>query len=164
MKTFTPKILAYCQHRAAGAAVGQAALAAGYLPSSAAVTASRLEPRADVQAEIARLKKVNKSIGGKKATGALVDDPAASPLAPWALRPRYDNPLDLHLDVMNNPKAPIGMRIQCAKDAMPYCHARVGESGKKEKAQDAAKEAAGGGKTKSKPRFATQQAPLRRVK
>jgi phage terminase small subunit len=163
MSTFTSKMLAYCQHRADGLTVGDAARAAGYLPSSAAVTASRLEPRADVQAEIKRLKRQGKSKAAPAAVGGdSLPDRHVSPLAPWGLKDKYSDPLSLLLDVSNNPKAPIGIRIQCAKDALPYCHARVGESGKKQKAQEAAENAAGGSRSK-KSRFATQPTPLRRV-
>lgn len=161
MKTFTPKILAYCQARAAGVAVGQAALQAGYLPSSAAVTASRLEPRADVQAEIARIKKANKgkpSADAHAAFGGMEAPP--SPLAPWMLKPKYSSSLELMRDVYNNPKAPMGIRIQCAKDALPYEHSRQAQGGKKEKLQDEADKVAGS----KKSRFAAQAAPLRRVK
>lgn len=159
MKTFTAKISAYCQHRAAGVPVGKAAIAAGYLPSSAAVTASRLEPRADVQAEIKRLKRQGKT-NPSAVGGDSLPDRDSSPLAPWALKDKYANPLELMLEVMNNPKAPIGIRIQASKDALPYCHARKGESGKKDAAQEAAEKVAGS----KKSRFASQAAPLRRVK
>lgn len=56
----------------------------------------------------------------------------------WALKEHYDSPLELLLDVMNNGQAPAGLRIQCAKDAMPYCHAKKSEGGKKDLAHDAA--------------------------
>ena len=157
MSTFTSKMLAYCQHRALGLKAGDAARAAGYLVSSAAVTASRLECRTDVQAEIARCRKANKS----KPPPTVAGQPDESPAAPWGLKDKYASPLELMLDVVNNPKAPIGIRIQCAKDAMPYVHPRKGEGGKKDAAQEAAEKAAGGNKKKA--RFATQATPLRRV-
>ena len=161
MNTFTPKMVAYCQHRASGVSIGDSARMAGYLPSSAAVTASRLEPRADVQAEIARLKRENKSkalsADAHAAFGGL-DDPPSGPRDPWALKPKYGTSLELLRDVYNNPKAPIGIRIQCAKDALPYENPRVGEAGKKQKAQEDAE------KTGKRSRFATQATPIRRVK
>lgn len=56
----------------------------------------------------------------------------------WALKEHYDSPLELLIDVMNNGQAPAGLRIQCAKDALPYCHAKKSDGGKKDLAHDAA--------------------------
>ena len=61
----------------------------------------------------------------------------------WAMKDRYDTPLDLLRDVWNNPKAPKGIRYQAAKDALPYVHARM-EVGKKEEKEKAAKRAVRG--------------------
>lgn len=59
------------------------------------------------------------------------------------MKDRYSTPLDLMLDVMNNPDAPKSLRYQAAKDALPYCHPRK-EGGKKDEAKERAKKAAGG--------------------
>lgn len=152
-------MLAYCRYRAEGLKSGDSARSAGYLPSSAAITAARLEVRADVQGEIARIKKLLKA--GKSLPVISGPDPAefASPLEPWKLKDKYTSALELIIDVMNNPKAPAGLRLQCAKDALPFTNARKAESGKKEKAQEDAEKIAGG----RKARFSTQATPLRRA-
>ena len=163
---FTEKMQDYCKHRASGVAQRDAAIAAGYSLTAASVTASRLEVRTDVQNEIARIKKElkkGKAAGPPVVGGDSLPDPAQSPLAPWALKDTYASPLALMLDVSNNPKAPIGIRIQCAKDALPYCHAKKGESGQKDAAQEAAEKVAGSS-GKSKTKFPTQPVPIRRVK
>lgn len=136
----TAKMARYCKGRAQGLGRTEAGLAAGYAVGNLAPTTSGLEKRADIQAEIARLK------GGGEPKQVEEESPEA-----WALKPSYDSPLDMFLDVMNNPKAPKGIRISCAKDAMPYCHARK-EGGKKEEKAKAAKKLAGG-------KFATSAKP-----
>jgi phage terminase small subunit len=139
---FTEKMQAFIDFKAAGATHEEAACSAGYAIPSASVTASKLMKRDDVRAAVAKAKREL-----SKAQPAGVDIPGE--LDPWKLKDRYSLPLDLLLDVLNNPKAPTSLRIQCAKDAMPYCHARKeGTKGdeKKSKSKDAA-----GGAFKSQP-------------
>lgn len=129
------KMQAYAEARAAGLAPRDAAAHAGYEMAGVAVTVSRMERRADVQAEIKRLKRAGKR-----------EDSSDSPeveRGKWAMRDHYSSPLDLMLDVMNNPQAPTSVRYQAAKDALPYCHPRK-EGGKKDEAKERAKKAAGG--------------------
>ena len=147
---FTEKMQLFCVNRANGLRPLDAAIAAGYAPTGGSVTASRMEARKDVQTEIARLKK-------RGDARPSVDVPTSEASgAPWRLKDKYASPLELMRDVMNNPKAPLGIRIQCAKDVLPYCHARK-EGGKKEAAADIAKKIAGKG------RYASTPAPLRKV-
>ena len=115
---------AYISHRVNGAAPSQAAMLAGYSARGINQTASRLEAREDVM----------------RAVRGDVPEDETSPQenTAWALKEHYDSPLELLLDVMNNGQAPAGLRIQCAKDAMPYCHAKKSEGGKKDLAHDAA--------------------------
>jgi hypothetical protein len=131
------KMQAYAEARAAGLAPKDAAAHAGYEMAGVAVTVSRLEARSDIQAEIKRAKR-----GGKRATASETDSPEVE-RAKWAMRDHYSSPLDLMLDVMNNPQAPTSVRYQAAKDALPYCHPRK-EGGKKDEARERAKKAAGG--------------------
>lgn len=131
------KMQAYAEARAAGLAPRDAAAHAGYEMAGVAVTVSRMERRADVQAEIKRLKR-----GSKRATTSETDSPEVE-RGKWAMRDHYSSPLDLMLDVMNNPQAPTSVRYQAAKDALPYCHPRK-EGGKKDEAKERAKKAAGG--------------------
>ena len=129
------KMQAYAAARAQGLRPLDAAAHAGYSGSGIKVTTSRIEARSDVQAEIRRLK-----------SGVQVKPPVSTEVTDidkWAMRDKYANPLDLMLDVMNNPKAPKSLRYQAAKDALPYCHPRK-EGGKKEEKEERAKKAAGG--------------------
>ncbi len=162
------RIPAYIDLRKEGVEPYTAARTVGYVESGISVAVCRLEARADVQKAVRAAKRAGvQPIAKPKRVGktAEPDDDESevkSPLAPWALKPKYASPLELMLDVMNNPKAPGGLRIACAKDAMPYCHARK-EGTKKQDEQDKAK------LTASKTKFASQAAPtgknvaLRRV-
>ena len=51
-------------------------------------------------------------------------------------------PLDFLLDVMRDQTEEKGRRMQAAQLAAPYCHAKMGEGGKKEAKQEAAKKVA----------------------
>ena len=136
--TLNGKMQAYAAARAQGLRPLDAAAHAGYSGSGIKVTTSRIEARSDVQAEIKRLKRGGKSVdesGGKKSAEERLDK--------WGMKDHYSNPLDLMLDVMNNPDAPKSLRYQAAKDALPYCHPRK-EGGKKDEARERAKKAAGG--------------------
>ena len=120
-------INAYISHRVNGAAPSQAAMLAGYSARGINQTASRLESREDVM----------RAVRGDAPEDETSPDESQANTA-WALKEHYDSPLELLLDVMNNGQAPAGLRIQCAKDAMPYCHAKKSEGGKKDLAHDAA--------------------------
>ena len=132
------KMQAYAEGRAQGLEPKNAARHAGYEEAGIAVTVSRMERRADVQAEIRRLKR-----GGKPVVTATGKQSAEERDEKWSMQDRYSNPLDLMLVVMNNPLAPKSLRYQAAKDALPYCHPRK-EGGKKEEKEERAKKAAGG--------------------
>lgn len=130
------KMQAYAAARAQGLKPADAAAVADYSGSGSRVTVSRIEARADVQAEIRRLRKEGGVADSPEAGG---DDPDT-----WQMKDEYDSPLALMKDIMNNPRAPKSLRYQAAKDALPYCHARK-EGGKKDEEAKAAK-AAGQGK------------------
>jgi phage terminase small subunit len=55
-----------------------------------------------------------------------------------------DDPLIFLRDVMNDNEADARLRIDAAKALMPYIHQRIGDQGKKEGRQEAAKKAAAG--------------------
>lgn len=167
------KIQGYIEQRVAGVDALNACLAAGYSQAGISVTMARLESREDVREAIRAAKRGSKSKQlqplksptSKRQYRSVADEPrhgdgpAKDPLDPWRLKDHYDSPLELLRDVMNNPQAPGGLRIQCAKDALPYCHARK-EGGKKDDEKSRAKETAAGGS-----KFGTGRAPshLQRV-
>ncbi len=125
------KIPIYIQHRLFGLVPLAAARAAGYSSSGISVAVARLESREDVRQAL-------RQIGaGDAYAGRPLDAKARdAALRAWGLKKYYRTPLDLLLDVMNNPDAPTALRIQCAKDALPFCHARE-ESARKLDATEA---------------------------
>lgn len=148
MANLTQNHLRFVQAKASGLKDREAAIHAGYAAKSAASTASRLMGRADIRAAIKQAK------GNPDA--AIVDEvaEAGSDNVKSYLKAKYKSSLELLRDVYNNPKAPVGIRIECAKIALPYEHGRIGEQGKKEAAQKKAEEVATG-------RFAARRRPGR---
>ncbi len=113
------KIPVYIQHRLFGLVPRAAAQAAGYSSSGISVVVARLESREDVRRALHWAEN-----GQAPQMHPLGAEGHPAELSGWGLREHYDSPLDLMLDVMNNPDAPASLRVQCAKDALPYCHAR----------------------------------------
>ena len=113
------KIPAYIQHRLFGLVPRAAAQAAGYSSSGISVAVARLESREDVRCALRWAE--NGQAPFARLSGIESHD---AELRRWGLQEHYDSPLELMLDVMNNSDAPASLRIQCAKDALPYCHAR----------------------------------------
>lgn len=122
----TPKQQIFVANKAAGATNRDAAIAAGYSMASADVRGSELNRLPNIKAAI------------KAATKSVSVDTGAGTQS--MLRDHYDTPLDFMADVMNNEKLPIGMRMEAAKQMLPYQHARMGEKGKKESAKERAAE------------------------
>lgn len=127
----------YAEARFAGLGKKDAAMAAGCPEKTASQAGSRLEKHPNVIAHLARLK-ANESDS----------NPAAGrdPL-PAGINPRaefYDDPMELLKSQMNNPLLDPKTRIQAATALLPYMHQKQGESGKKEKAEDAAQDAVTG--------------------
>ncbi|MEO7066927.1 MAG: hypothetical protein ABI114_08485 [Rhodanobacter sp.] len=116
-----------------------AATAAGYPMASADVRAAELMRRADIKAAI---KAATKS-GGV----TIPEDKHAMP------RKHYADALQFMLDRMNHAHLPLAMRFEAAKCLLPYQHARIGEKGKKESANDRARTIT------RRPKFAPKGAP-----
>ena len=158
----TPKQVAYIENRIAGLDPQAAAIAAGYAATGANQVASSLEKRADVQKAIKKKAKpeqnAGRSAGGRKSVGQKVDELAAAASGDkdnW-MRDHYDSPLDMMTHIMNEPRAPKGMRFESAKIAFPFVHGKVAPAagkGKKEQQEERAKEQSRNGK------FARRSAP-----
>ena len=138
------KMQRYAEGRASGMDPQTAGAHAGYAPGRGLnVTVSKVEARADVKAEIKRIKREGVSVETEERAG-----PGRK--ADWEMKANYKDPLALLLDVMNNPDAPKSLRYQAAKDSLAYCHPRIAESGKKEKEQEKAEKLSKGGKYQRK--------------
>ena len=147
------KMQGYAEGRALGLKPEDAGTHAGYSGAGLPVTVSRIEARADVQAEIRRLKRGGKRVDKTPDTAA--EEVETEGRDGWTMKDKYESPLALMEDVMNNPKAPKSLRYQAAKDALPYRHARK-EGGKREQDKEDAKKA-------GKGKFGTARQPGQRA-
>ncbi|QYW02475.1 terminase small subunit [Stenotrophomonas phage Silvanus] len=143
MAKINPKHDQYAQARALGVPGREAAISVGYAAAGAAVQASRLDSRADIKKAIAKYKR-----NGKSDTPAAESDDEV-PRKSY-LKPRYDSPLALFEDLMNNKGAPDSVRVEAAKLALPYRHGKITDVGKKEKERQGARDGARGGKFPTK--------------
>jgi phage terminase small subunit len=140
MTHFTEKQQAFIASKAAGATHRDAAIAAGYSMASANVRASELMRRPDIKAAIKAAAK-----------------PGRVDIAPDVPGKHYADSLNFMLDAMNNSQLPVAMRFEAAKALLPYQHARIGETGKKESAKERARSVANGRRGKFTPKAAPPQ-------
>lgn len=138
----TEKQRQFVVNKLAGCTNRDAAVAAGYAVGSASVAADKLMAKPEIRAAIK---------AAEKATPITGNAPANAPKMP---REKYSEPKSFLLDVMNLTALPIAVRADAAKQLLPYMHARMGETGKKETAKDKAREIARG-----RHKFATKAPP-----
>jgi phage terminase small subunit len=134
----TEKQRAFIASKAAGDTNRDAAMAAGYTMASADVRAAELMRRPEIKAAIKAV---------TKATQARDDD------SPKMLS-KYKSSLVLLQHCYNNPRMTDSQRIAAATTALPYEHARMGETGKKQSAKDNARVISRG-----RGKFATKSPP-----
>lgn len=158
----------------------RAAVAVGYSEKTASVTASRLLADPGIQERlkelaIAKLNGTSPPLPGQRTMPAQpgahpsetgrwpFSPPGANHSAPAEDAPSTDpfdgeqiaDPKDFLRKAMNNPRLDPKLRVDAAKKLIDFEHAKLGEVGKKEQKQEAAK-TAGGGKfaTSAPPRLA----------
>lgn len=159
MTKLTAKQRAFAENVAQGMKGRQAAQHAGYSHSGIDQQAHALSQHSGVKAEIRALRR-QREIQGK---GKQTDNGAPADGSPRML-PKYASSLALLQHTYNNPKMADSVRIEAAKQALPYEHARIGEKGKKESAIDRAKEVIRQGRSRGdgphrKPLFAPHAPP-----
>lgn len=129
-----------------------AAIAAGYAPAHAMVQGAKMMQNKTVQAEIKRLRK--QMVAPDEREGVDFDSPLDRKEQDAAARnamPRdvegepYSDAMDFLTDLMNKAGAPLAMRARAAEQLLPYQHARVESTGKKQSRKDRANEIAGQG-------------------
>ncbi len=138
---------------AAGNSNRDAAIIAGYKPRSAAQAGSRMAKDPFVTAYIGRLIASSPDLKNLLKNEGELPEPE---IHEFKISPQ-DDPKEFLMSLMNNQEAEFKMRFEAARALMPFMHARVGESGKKENKKVAAK-------TAGKGRFSAGDAPLRAVK
>jgi len=146
MTRLTDKQQAFVHNKVAGMKSPEAAVAAGYSPVSARIQATQLMARADIKTAIAAAKRMHKATNGTPAPREADDDVDDNPKNRMP-KDKYTDAKEFLTDAMNHKHLPVAARAEYAKALMPYQHARIGETGKKDKAKDRAKEiVAEGGK------------------
>lgn len=146
-----------------GATNKAAAILAGYSAATASAAGARLAKHPAVVAELAKRKpKAGKS--KKDSAEQPAQPPAAQPETPppvpagsVMLAMQHKDPKTFLMAVMNDIATDIKLRTDAAKALMPFEHQKLGEGGKKDAKNEAAKKVAAG-------RFATAAPPLTRVK
>ena len=138
MKKLTEKQRQFVTNKAAGCTNRDAAVSAGYSVAAASSTADKLMAMPAIRAAL-------------KATGGVDTKPANVPKMPKA---HYANAMAFLIDAMNLASLPLAMRVDAAKALLPYQHARMGEQGKKEKANEKAR-----GIARGRSKFAAKQPP-----
>ncbi len=148
MTELTKKQQAFATHKAQGCTNKDAAIAAGYAPGSAAQAGDRLAKHPAVRNAI----KI-----ATKHTPGLETKTTNTPTMP---RAKYGDPITFLEDVMNHQQLPVAMRADAAKQLLPYKHARMGETGKKQtKKENAQAIARGNAGRPRKDIFATRTPP-----
>lgn len=148
MTELTKKQQAFATNKALGCTNRDAAIAAGYAPGSAAQAGDRLAKHPAVRNAIKAAAKIAPGVDTKTVN------------APAMPRAKYADPITFLEDVMNHAQLPVAMRADAAKQLLPYKHARMGETGKKQTKKENAQAIARGNSAKpTRPKFATRAPP-----
>ena len=134
----------------AGRSNKDAAIDAGYSAATASAAGSRLVKEPQVAAYLAARREAPTAapVAATKPTAPPPGDADVDPLN----GAHYVDPKDFLGAAMNAPELEMRQRIDCAKALMPFTHQKLGEGGKKDEKQAAAKTAAKG-------RFSPASAP-----
>ena len=140
----TGKKRAFADAVLAGFSNKEAAIRAGFSEKTASAAGSRNVKDPDVKAYLDQRRQTT-SIAGTKvpATSGPVDD--AIEIPPTA------DPVEFLTQVMNEPAADLRLRIDAAKAMLPFKHQKLGEGGKKDQKQVAARKAGAGKFGSSEP-------------
>ncbi|KWC11455.1 terminase small subunit [Burkholderia ubonensis] len=124
----------------AGKSNKDAAIAAGYSPATASAAGSRLVKDKDVALYLA----ANRVKMESKSTGHAEQSPPPQKPAGFDLdaMTNFTDPKAFLIAAMNDARTEPKLRIDAAKALMPFVHKRLGEGGKKEQRDEAAKKAA----------------------
>lgn len=148
----TGKKRAFADAVLAGFSNKEAAIRAGFSEKTASAAGSRTVKDPDVKAYLDQQRSDRGGVGA--GTSAAAPPPFADNMVDI---PTTSDPMEFLTKLMNEPTADIRIRADVAKALMPFKHQKLGEGGKKDQKNDAAKAAAN--------KFSTPPAPgLKRVK
>lgn len=122
-----------------------AAIEAGYSAATASAAGSRLVKDPAVAEYLKKCREATKAPGGEVASSPFDIGRAL----------QYSDPRSFLLATMNDPLTEGKLRVDAAKALMPFMHQKLGEGGKKDAKDEAAKKAAN--------KFGALQPPLRLV-
>ena len=134
----TRKKRAFADAVLAGLSNKEAAIRAGFSEKTASAAGSRNVKDPDVKAYLDAHREAAQGGGAKSASTKLVPPDDAIEIPPTA------DPVEFLTKVMNEPAADLRLRIDAAKAMLPFKHKKLGEGGKKEEKDEAAKKAATG--------------------
>ena len=134
----TGKKRAFADAVLAGLSNKDAAISAGFSEKTASAAGSRIVKDPDVKAYLDQHRLPPASAGAR----AL---PAPGPADEAFDIPPTADPVEFLTKVMNEPAADLRLRIDAAKAMLPFKHKKLGEGGKKDE-KDAAAKAAGTGR------------------
>jgi phage terminase small subunit len=134
----TGKKRAFADAVLAGFSNREAAIRAGFSEKTASAAGSRNVKDPDVKAYLDSRRKSAEGEGAKSPPGALAPPDDAIEIPPTA------DPVEFLTNVMNEPAADLRLRIDAAKAMLPFKHKKLGEGGKKDEKDAAAKKAATG--------------------
>lgn len=143
----TGKKRAFADAKLAGLSNKDAAIAAGYSPATASPAGSRLVKDAAVVQYLAeRTQEVRNRAEGKAAATSAAAAASKPDRPPFDLASllHHSDPKAFLKAVMNEPMVDIKQRVDAAKSLMPFEHKKLGEGGKKDEKEAAAKKAATG--------------------
>ncbi|MBD8531561.1 MULTISPECIES: terminase small subunit [unclassified Massilia] len=134
----TGKKRAFADAVLAGFSNKEAAIRAGYSEATASAAGSRLVKDKDVKA---RLDQAHQGTSDATSKRTLPTGPDPADVIEI---PHTADPIEFLTTVMNEPAADLRYRMDAAKAMLPFKHKKLGEGGKKDQKQDAAKQAGAG--------------------
>lgn len=137
----TGKKRAFADAVLAGFSNKEAAIRAGFSEKTASAAGSRNVKDPDVKAY---LEKHRAAAAEKTATAGKAPPPATPPGDDLIDIPPTADPIEFLTTIMNEPAADLRFRIDAAKAMLPFKHQKLGEGGKKDQKQDAAKKVGAG--------------------
>jgi phage terminase small subunit len=135
----TGKKRAFADAVLAGFSNKEAAIRAGYSAATAAQAGARLVKDKDVAAHLAANKK---TAAGRPVAAA--PPPPPPPTFDISAALMHSDPKAFLLAAMNDGALDPKLRLDAAKALMPFTHTKLGEGGKKDQKQDAARKAGAG--------------------
>jgi phage terminase small subunit len=133
----TGKKRAFADAVLAGLSNKDAAISAGFSEKTASAAGSRIVKDPDVKAYLDQRRQVPASAGARAM-------PAPGPADEAFDIPPTADPVEFLTKVMNAPAADLRLRIDAAKAMLPFKHKKLGEGGKKDEKEAAAKAAGTG--------------------